>query len=54
MVIMQVTQAEGYYGDHTDYVDRVAGWCLYVLCRQTNRMMTMLDHAGYIGNVTGE
>jgi hypothetical protein len=48
---MQVTQAEGYYGDHTDYVEewqdgaytcyvgRVAGWRLYVLCRRSGRMV---------------
>jgi len=37
--MMQVTQAEGCYGDHTDYVGRVAGWCLYVLCRHSGRMV---------------
>jgi len=39
--MMQVTQAEGYYGDHTDYVGIVAGWCLCVFCRQSGRMVLM-------------
>jgi len=33
--MMQVTQGEGYYGDCTDYVGRVAGWCLYMVCRHS-------------------
>jgi len=45
------------------YVGRVAGWCIYMLCRHSGRLVLICvmkadkqddDHAGYTGNVTGE
>ena len=60
--MMQVTQAEGCYGDHTDYIGRVTGWCLYVLCRCSSRMVLIrvmyvewqdVAYMCYVGRVAG-